>query len=83
MSAASRGAPGSVPHVFASDDALGPVDASWLVLERLPYTHDSGWGAAAFSSLLAAAVRFQVFAANPGAGKGFEALPCLRSSESS
>ena len=39
MSAASQGAPGSVPHVFASDDALGPVDASWLVLERLPYTH--------------------------------------------
>ena len=42
---------------------LGPVDASWLVLERLPYTHDPGWGAAAFSSLLAAAARFQVFAA--------------------
>jgi hypothetical protein len=52
-----------VPHVFASDDALGPVDASWLVLERLPYTHDPGWGAVAFSSLLAAAARFQVFAA--------------------
>ena len=34
MSAASQGAPGSVPHVFASDDALGPVAASWLVLER-------------------------------------------------
>jgi hypothetical protein len=32
-------------------------------LERLPYTHDPGWGAAAFSSLLAAAARFQVFAA--------------------
>ena len=63
MSAASRGAPGSVPPVFASDDALGPVDASWLVLERLPYTYDPGWGAAAFSSLLAAAARFQVFAA--------------------
>ena len=63
MSAASQGAPGSVPHVFASDDALGPVDASWLVLERLPYTHDPGWGAVAFSSLLAAAARFQVFAA--------------------
>ena len=63
MSAASQGAPGSVPHVFASDDALGPVDASWLVLERLPYTHDPGWGAAAFSSLLAAAARFQIFAA--------------------
>ena len=62
MSAASQG-PGSVPHVFASDDALGPVDASWLVLERLPYTHDPGWGAVAFSSLLAAAARFQVFAA--------------------
>jgi hypothetical protein len=63
MSAASRGAPGSVPHVFASDDALGPVDAGWLILERLPYTHDPGWGAVAFSSLLAAAARFQVFAA--------------------
>ena len=63
MWAASQGAPGSVPHVFASDDALGPVDASWLVLERLPYTHDPGWGAVAFSSLLAAAARFQVFAA--------------------
>ena len=62
MSAASQGVPGSVPHVFASDDALGPVDASWLVLERLPYTHDPGWGAVAFSSLLAAAARFQVFA---------------------
>jgi hypothetical protein len=49
--------------VFASDDALGPVDASWLEPERLPYTHDPGWGAAAFSSLLAAAARFQVFAA--------------------
>jgi hypothetical protein len=44
MPAASQGAAGSVPHVFASDDALGPVDASWLVLERLPYTHDPGWG---------------------------------------
>ncbi len=62
MSAASQGAPGSVPHVFASDDVLGRVDASWLVLERLPYTYDPGWGAAAFSSLLAAAARFQVFA---------------------
>lgn len=63
MSAASQGAAGSVPHVFASDEALGPVDASWLVLERLPYTHDPGWGTAGFSSLLAAAARFQVFAA--------------------
>ena len=62
MSAASQGAPDSVPHVFASGDGLGPVDASWLVLERLPYTYDPGWGAAAFSSLLAAAARFQVFA---------------------
>ena len=32
-------------------------------MERLPYPHDPGWGAAAFSSLLAAAARFQVFAA--------------------
>jgi hypothetical protein len=63
MSSASHGAPGCVPHVFASDDALGPVDASWLVLERLPYTCDPGWGTAAFSSLLNAAARFQVFAA--------------------
>jgi len=63
MSAASHEAPDIVPHVFASDDALGPVDASWLVLERLPYIHHPGWGAAAFSSLLTAAARFQVFAA--------------------
>jgi hypothetical protein len=63
MSTVSQGAPDSVPHVFASDDALGPVDVSWLVLERLPYMHDPGWGTAAFSSLLTAAARFQVFAA--------------------
>jgi hypothetical protein len=59
MSAASQQAPDIVPHVFASDDALGPVDASWLVLERLPYMHDPGWGAATFSSLLTAAAGLQ------------------------
>jgi len=74
MAAASQGAPGSgcVPHVFASDDALGPVDASWLVLERLPYAHDPGSGMTAFSSLLSAAARFQVFAATVDTDLVFE-----------
>ena len=39
------------------------LDAAWLVLERLPYVYDPAWGAAGFSALLAAAARFQVFAA--------------------
>jgi hypothetical protein len=49
--------------VLASDGGLGDLDVGWLVLERLPNAYDPAWGAAGFSALLAAAARFQVFAA--------------------
>ena len=49
--------------MLASDGGLGDLDVAWLVLERLPYAYDPAWGAAGFSALLAAAARFQVFAA--------------------
>jgi hypothetical protein len=63
MATASAATTGLVPRVLASDGALGDLDVAWLVLERLPYVYDPAWGAAGFSALLAAAARFQVFAA--------------------
>lgn len=63
MAAASAATTGLVPRVLASDTSLGDLDVAWLVLERLPYVYDPAWGAAGFSALLAAAARFQVFAA--------------------
>jgi hypothetical protein len=63
MAAASAATIGLVPRVLASDTSLGDLDVTWLILERLPYTYDPAWGAAGFSALLAAAARFQVFAA--------------------
>jgi hypothetical protein len=63
MTAASAATTGLVPRVLASDGGLGDLDVGWLVLERLPYAYDPAWGAAGFSALLAAAARFQVFAA--------------------
>ena len=63
MAAASEATTGLVPRVLASDTSLGDLDIAWLILERLPYTYDPAWGAAGFSPLLAAAARFQVFAA--------------------
>jgi hypothetical protein len=64
MTAASRSAPGVVPHVFAGGMQLGDVDAAWLVLKRIPYQHEPAWGPPAFSALLGAAARFQVFASS-------------------
>jgi hypothetical protein len=63
MSAASRATTGVVAPVLASDTRLNELDVAWLVLERLPHGHDPAWGAAAYSALLHAAARFQVFAA--------------------
>lgn len=63
MAAASAAATGLVPRVLASDSALGDLDVAWLVLERLPCRFDPAWGAPGFSALLAAAARFQAFAA--------------------
>ena len=63
MTAASGSTSGIVPRVLASDTSLNGLDFAWLVLERLPYGYDPAWGAAAFSALLQAAARFQVFAA--------------------
>lgn len=63
MAAASVATTGLVPRVLASDGGLGDLDVAWLVLERLPYLYDPVWGAEGFSALLAAAARFQVFAA--------------------
>jgi hypothetical protein len=63
MATASAATTGLVPRVLASDGGLGDLDVAWLVLERLPYVYDPAWGAAGFSALLAAAARFQVFAA--------------------
>ena len=63
MASASAATAGLVPRVLASDASLGDVDVAWLVIERLPYTYDLAWGATGFSALLAAAARFQVFAA--------------------
>jgi hypothetical protein len=63
MAAASAATTGLVPRVLASDSGLGDLDVAWLVLERLPYRFDPAWGAPGFSALLAAAARFQAFAA--------------------
>ena len=63
MAGASAATIGLVPRVLASDTSLGELDVAWLVLERLPYVYDPAWGAAGFSAMLAAAARFQVFAA--------------------
>ena len=63
MATASAATSGLVPRVLASDRSLGDLDVAWLVLERLPCVYDPAWGAAGFSALLAAAARFQVFAA--------------------
>jgi hypothetical protein len=63
MTTASRATTGIVPRVFASDGELAGDDISWLVLERIPYSYEPDWGAAACTALLRAAARFQVFAA--------------------
>jgi len=63
MSAASQATTDVVPPVPASDTRLNELDVAWLVLERIPHGHDPAWGAPAFSALLQAAARFQVFAA--------------------
>jgi hypothetical protein len=63
MTTASQRTTGIVPRVFAGDAALAGADISWLVLERIPYSHEPAWGAAAHTALLRAAARFQVFAA--------------------
>lgn len=63
MTTVSAATTGIVPRVFASDASLAGTDISWLVIERIPYGHDETWGAAAFTALLRAAARFQVFAA--------------------
>jgi hypothetical protein len=64
MSAASQATTDIVPRVLASDSSLGELGVAWLVLEWLPYGYDPEWRPAAFSSLLEAAARFQVFAAS-------------------
>jgi hypothetical protein len=75
MAAASAATIGLVPRVLASDTSLGDLDVAWLILERLPYTYDPAWGAAGFSALLAAAARFQVFAAGVDTPLVFRAPP--------
>src|SRR5215472_16749570 len=72
MTAASEAVPGAVPHVFAGDTRLGDVDAAWLVLERIPYQYEPAWGPPAFTALLGAAARFQVFAASVETGLAYD-----------
>ena len=64
MTTASRATTGIVPRVFAGDSELAGDDISWLVLERIPYSYEPTWGAAALTAMLRAAARFQVFAAS-------------------
>ena len=59
MTTVSNGTTGVVARVLATDGALGDVDVSWLVMERLPYRWDPSWGKDGNTALLLAAARFQ------------------------